>query len=106
MDSREGGSRRRNAAWPLLVVLALLGLATLVAQPRLGLRGFADVLVLAVTLLVVVMLLVLLVPRGPASPKAEGSTAGVLTERRGKTGAVAKGDEDHVDLEGLDLPLV
>ena len=63
-------------------------------------------LVIIMKPLVVVMLLVLLVPRGPASPKADGSTAGVLTERRGKTGAVAKGDEDHVDLEGLDLPLV
>ncbi|MDP6232982.1 MAG: hypothetical protein QF839_02260 [Candidatus Poseidoniaceae archaeon] len=107
MVESSGGSRGGYAARPLLAVLCLLALTALLAEPRFAVRGFAEGLVLAVTLLVVALILGMIFGRRTTDATSEASTAGVLNEPRpsGRTEAMLETDEG-VDLSGLDLPLV
>jgi len=107
MVESSGGSRGGHAARPLLVVLCLLSLTALLAEPRFAVRGFAGGLVLAVTLLVVALIVGMVFGRRTTDAPSETSTAGVLNEPRpsGRTEAMLE-NEEGVDLSGLDLPLV
>jgi hypothetical protein len=70
-------------------------------------QGFAEGLVLAVTLLVVALILGMMFGRRTTDAPSATSTAGVLSEPRpsGRTEAMLE-TEEGVDLSGLDLPLV
>ena len=107
MVGSTGGSRGGHAARPLFAVLVLLALAALLAEPRFAVRGFAEGLVLLITLLVVALVLVLASGRRTEEGPSETSTAGVLSEPRvaERSQVMLETDED-VDLSGLDLPLV
>ena len=107
MVESSAGSRAGHAAWPLLAVLCLLGLIALLAEPRIAVQGFADGLVLAVTLLVVALIGGMTFGRRKTEAPSEASTAGVLNEPRSSgTTEVMLETEQEVDLSGLDLPLV
>jgi hypothetical protein len=90
-----------------LAVLCLLALTALLAEPRFAVQGFAEGLVLAVTLLVVALILGMMFGRRTTDAPSATSTAGVLSEPRpsGRTEAMLE-TEEGVDLSGLDLPLV
>ena len=107
MVESSAGSRAGHAAWPLLAVLCLLALIALLAEPRIAVQGFADGLVLAVTLLVVALIGGMIFGRSKTEEPSEASTAGVLNEPRssGRTEVMLE-TEQEVDLSGLDLPLV
>ena len=107
MVGSSGGSRGGYAARPLLAVLVLLALAALLAEPRFAVRGFAEGLVLAITLLVAALVASLIFGRRTDEAPPETSTAGVLNMPRVSRKAEAMLDtEEDVDLSGLDLPLV
>lgn len=107
MVGGQGSPSGRHAAWPLLAVLVLLAVVMLFAGPLGVVRGFADGLALAITLLVIGLVLVLVMSRRGARSDRSGSTAGVVSAQPMVARAMPHVEtEADVDLEGLDLPLV